>query len=141
MAAAGDDGSDDDDEAGRRGSAASKMPGAPVKSLKGKETFKTRLPSREEMSRQIAKARDGRRRTKTRPSRRLRENGERKTFVEGLMTDSEEDSASDDSAKDADRKRRRKTDDRPDEGVSSISGLVAHRGSTDSRARRDCTTL
>jgi MADS-box transcription factor len=75
-AAAGEDDDDDDDETERRGSLKGKQggPPGPGKSLKGKESFKTRQPSRSD----YAKAK---RRRKDR-----RAGSERRGFIEGLVS-------------------------------------------------------
>lgn len=75
-AAAGEDDDDDDEETERRGSIKGKQggPPGPGKSLKGKESFKSRQPSRSD----YAKAK---RRRKDR-----RDGSERRGFIEGLVS-------------------------------------------------------
>lgn len=91
MAEAGEDDDDDDEDDGgghsnRRGSnskaalaAAANGAGKPVKSLKGKESFKNKMPS----LRDIGAVADRRKRKRERDSR------PRQGFIEGLITESE----------------------------------------------------
>lgn len=76
-AAAGEDDDDDDDENDRRGSIKGKQggPPGPGKSLKGKESFKARQPSRSDYAKAKRRRRD-----------RTRDGSERRGFIEGLMS-------------------------------------------------------
>lgn len=83
-AAAGEDDDDDDDDAPdqRRGSTKGKQggPPGPGKSLKGKDTYKSRQPSRQDYAK-------GKRRRRE----RARDGSERRGFIEGLMSHSSSD--------------------------------------------------
>jgi len=118
MAAAGED-SDDEDEAPRRGSVskggAASVAGAPTKSLKGKESFKARQPSRSEIGRAVARAKEGRRGKRDKRTKRRRDGDDRgggRSFIDGLL--SEDESSDDESERDPrerereERKRRRR---------------------------------
>lgn len=99
MAAAGEDDDDDDDEGDRRGGrrdskagagSANGGGGAPVpKSLKGKESFKARMPSLSDLARG-SKRRRGRDREGHRERGRERDDDKR-GFIEGLLKRDESD--------------------------------------------------
>lgn len=76
-AAAGEDDDDDEDETDRRGSIKGKQggPPGPGKSLKGKESFKARQPSRADYAKAKRRRRD-----------RGHDASDRRGFIEGLVS-------------------------------------------------------
>lgn len=127
MALAGEDDDDDEDEAPRRGSS-SKAPGAaPTKSLKGKETFKARQPSREELNRALAKAKDSRRsKSHKRRSRRRGEDGRGRGFIDGILSDEESSDDSSDRERVEDRRKRRREDMQGEETQPVRPSCIVH---------------
>lgn len=124
MALAGEDDDDEDDDNPRRESisktGANGAP-APTRSLKGKETFKARQPSREEICRAVASAKEKTKKgsKKSRSGRKRRDEdsssnggvgGRGRSFVEDLLSDA---SSSDDEDRldERDRRKRRREDE------------------------------
>lgn len=116
MALAGEDDDDDEDDNPRRESiskAGANGAPPPTKSLKGKETFKSRQPSRVEIGRAVAEAKERPKKQKKRSGGRKRRDddsssngggGRGRSFVDGLLSDP--DSSEEEDERDR-RKRRR----------------------------------
>ena len=131
MAAAGEDDDDDEDEAPRRGSTSKVGPNgqpAPTKSLKGKESFKSRLPSRAELSRAVSRAKEGKRSKRDRRRRRAdRDDGRSRGFIEGILSDED---SSDEDERDhlrmdrEDRERRRRDEPQQNEEAQTVGRVL-----------------
>ena len=118
MALAGEDGSDDEDEptTSRRGSTSK---AAPTKSLKGRESFKARMPSMADLARM---PRNDETRGKSRSKGKNRGRNERKSerkrsYVESSSEEDEDSEESDeedseDAGVKGDKRRRHEVDDR-----------------------------
>lgn len=158
MALAGEDEEDEDeDDAPRRGSSskqAQQNGPNPPKSLKGKESFKSKMISRNEMNRAVMKAREKAKKSKGGSRKRRRtmgSNGEdKKSFVDAIL-ESDEDSSEESEdeiygVKEENTDGRRRTNRRdergeyPDEHPVGVLGFPTRPRLTMNRDCLACTT-
>ena len=119
MALAGEDDDDDDEETTSRRGSNVKNAAPVVKSLKGKDSFKARMPSRAEISRMADATRSSskgkERRGKDRSRRREKRAETRKSFIDGILSDEESESSESERAVKVEeaeyRTKRRRRDD------------------------------